>query len=82
MRRGVEVDRATRLGQPHQHTVPPQKPGDVLELAISEGTLELPHDDRVEQTIWVLRPLQQGRSLRSLLPPHLPGDADVEETLS
>ena len=36
MRRGVEVDRATRLGQPHQHAVPPQKPGDLLELAIGE----------------------------------------------
>jgi hypothetical protein len=79
MRRGVEVDRATRLRQPHQHAVPLQKPGDLLELAIGEGALELPHDHRVEQTIRVLRPLQQRRSLRSPLPRHPPGDADVEE---
>jgi hypothetical protein len=58
MRGGVEVDRATRLGQPHPYAVPAQKLGDLLELAIGERPLELPDHYRVEKGIHALRLLQ------------------------
>jgi hypothetical protein len=48
--------------------VPPQKPGDLLELAIGERPLELPDHYRVEGSIHTLRLLQQRRRLRPALP--------------
>ena len=40
MRGRVEVDRATRLGQPHPYAVPAQKLGDLLELMALAGSAQ------------------------------------------
>jgi hypothetical protein len=76
---GVEVDRATSLGQPHQHAVPPQQPGDLLELAIGERALELPDHDRIEWSIHIVRLLKQRGRLRPPLPRDPPRAAHVED---
>jgi hypothetical protein len=59
--------------------VPPQKPGDLLELAIGERPLELPDHYRVEGSIHTLRLLQQRRRLRPALPRDPPRAAHIEE---
>jgi hypothetical protein len=64
MHRRLQLDRTTRLRQPHLHTHGSQPLNHHPELITVERPLILPHHNRIETTLSLLRRFQQRRSRR------------------